>query len=95
MPGGARAMAARHMYGAAAAAAAASESKFFRPSKPKDVYESMAAELLKKKDAFEVVSEFPNARDADHPHPDANAFYRESRFHRRALADAPHAECTC
>ena len=88
-------MAARHLYGAAAAAAAASESKFFRPSKPKDVYESMASELLKKKDVFEVVSEFPNERNADHPHPDANAFYRESRFHRRALADAPHAECTC
>jgi hypothetical protein len=83
------------LYGAAAEYTAAREAKFFVPAKPRDVYEAMAVELLKGDPRVAHAPEFPEFREPDHPRPEANAFYRDSRFHRRAIAEPATPMCSC
>lgn len=47
------------------------KAKFFVPSKPRDVYEAVAVELLKGELRVVRAREFPQFCELDHPRPEA------------------------
>lgn len=47
------------------------KAKFFVPSKPRDVYEGVAVELLKGELRVVRAREFPQFCELDHPRPEA------------------------